>query len=101
MTIEQRKILMKAFTESQFGCCPLVWTCCNQSCNNRINHLHERELWIVYNGYVFSFEDLLQRDQSVSIHHRNILLLGAEMYKMRNNISCYIMNELFEQRNIL
>ena len=32
MTSECR-MLMKAFTESQFGC-PLVWMCCNRSCNN-------------------------------------------------------------------
>ena len=46
MTIERRRMLMKAFTESQFGYCPLAWMCCNRSCNNRINHLHERALKI-------------------------------------------------------
>ena len=80
---------MKAFTESQFGSCPLVWTCYNQSCNNRINHSHEKALRIAYNNNVSSFEDLLQRDQSVSIHHRNIRLLGTELHKTRNSISHY------------
>ena len=75
--------------------------CCNRSCNNRVNHLHERALRIVYNDNASPFEDLLQRDQSVSIHHRNIRLLGLELYKTRNNISSHITNELFEQRNII
>ena len=101
MTIERRRMLMKTFIESQFGYCTLVWMCCNRSCNNPINHLHERALRIVYNANVSSFEDLLQRDQSVSIHHRNIRLLGIELYKTRNNISSHIMKELFEQRNII
>ena len=101
MTVERRRMLMKAFIESQFGYCPLVWICCNRNCNNRINYLHERALKMVYNDNVSSFEDLLQRDQSVSIHHRNIRLLGKELYKTRNNISSHIMNELFEQRNII
>ena len=80
MTTERRRILMKAFIESQFGYRPLVWMCCNRICNNnRINHLHERVLKIVYNENILSFRDLLQRDQSVSIHHRNILLLGIEL----------------------
>ena len=48
-----------------------------------------------------SFEDLLQSDQSVRIHHRNIHSLGIELYKTRNNISSQIMNELFGQRNII
>ena len=41
------------------------------------------------------------RDQSVSIYHRNIRLLGIELHKNRNNISSHIMNKLFEQRNKL
>ena len=91
---------MKA-SESQFGYSPLVWMCCNQNCNNHINHLHERALRIVYNDNVSSFEDFLQRDQSVSIDNKNILLLGIELYKTKNNISNHILNELFEQWNIL
>ena len=92
---------MKPLLESQFGYCPLVWMCCNRNCNNRINHLHERALKIAYNDNVSSFEDLSKRDQSVSIYQRNILLLGIELYKTKNNIANHIMNELFEQRNIL
>ena len=84
-------MLMKVFAESQFGYCPLLWMCCNRSCNNRINHLHERALKIVF----------IQRDQPVNIHHRNIGLLGIELYKSRNNISSHIMKELFEQRYII
>ena len=101
MAIECRRILIKAFIESQFGYCPLVWMCCNQSCNTRINHLHERALRIAYNDNVSSFENLLQRDQSVSIHHTNIHLLGIELYITRKNTSNHIINELFEQRNTL
>ena len=56
-----------------------------------MNHLDEGALRIVYNDP--SFEDLLERDQSASIHHKNIRLLGIELYKTRNNISSHIMNE--------
>ena len=52
-------MLTKASIESQFGYCPLVWMCCNRSCNNRINHLHERALRFIYNDKASSFEDLL------------------------------------------
>ena len=95
MTIECRRILMKAFIESRFGYCPLVWMCCNRSSNNCINHLHERALGIVYNDNVSSFEDLLQWDQSV----RTVEVI--ELYKTKNNISSHIMNESFEQQNII
>ena len=53
MTIGRGRMLIKAFIEAQFGCCPLVWMCYNRSCNNnRLNHLHERALRIVYNENV-------------------------------------------------
>ena len=69
MTTERRRILKKALIESYFGYYPLVWMCCNRNFNNRINHLYERALRIVYNDNVSSFEDLLQRDQRVSKYH--------------------------------
>ena len=100
MASERRRLLVKVFIESQFGYCTLVWMRCNRSCNNRANHLHETTLRIVYNDNVSLFEDLLQRDQLVSIHHKNIRLLRIELHRTRNNISSHIMNELFEQRNI-
>ena len=69
---------------------------CNRSYNNRINHLHERALRIVHNGNVSSVTDSLKRGQLISIHHTNIRLLGIELYKTRNNISCHVRIELFE-----
>ena len=71
--------------------------CCDRSCNNRINHLNEKALRIVYNNNLSSFENLLPTDQSPSIHRRNIHLLWVELCKTRSNI----INELFKQLNIL
>ena len=61
----------------------------------------QKALRIVCNENVCSFKDLLQGDESVSIHHRSIRLLGIELCKTRNNISSPITSELFEQRNTL
>ena len=101
LTIKHRRIFMKKFIESQFDYCSLVLMCCNRSCNNCINHLHKRALRIVYNDNVSLFEDLLQRNQSVSARHKNICLLGIELYKARSDVSSLTMNELTEQKNIL
>ena len=40
--------------------------------NNRINKLHERALRLVYNDYESTFEDLLTKDGSFTLHHYNI-----------------------------
>ena len=46
------------------------------------------------------FEDLLQNNNFVSIHHKNIQLLDIELYKVKNNLSTYLMSEIFNRRNI-
>ena len=63
--------------------------------NNKINSLHERALRITYGDRSSSFEKLLKKDNSVSIHHRNIQALATEMFKVKNNIAPEIMKELF------
>ena len=47
MSIKLRRVLMKSFTESQFGYCPLIWMFHNRGVNNKINNSHERSLYIV------------------------------------------------------
>ena len=42
------RLILKAFIESQFGYCPLVWMFHSRTLNNRINRLHERALRLVY-----------------------------------------------------
>ena len=47
MTHDKLRLLLKAFIESQFGYCPLVWMFYSRTLNNRINRLHERALRLV------------------------------------------------------
>ena len=61
---------MKAFTESQFLYCPLIWMFRQRFSNTQIDHLHERALRIVYNDNESTSEDLLKKANSVSIHHK-------------------------------
>ena len=52
-------------------------------------------LRITYGDRSSSFQDLLKRNNSVSIHHRNIQALATDMFEGKNNIAPEIMNELF------
>ena len=40
--------------------------------NNKIKHLHERCLRLIYSDEKPSYENLLEKENSVSIHHKNI-----------------------------
>ena len=95
MSMSQRKLIMNAFISSQFNYCPLIWMCHSRSLNTKINRIHERALRIVYNDNISSFEDLLTKSGSVSIHHRNLQNIAIEVFKALNNISSVLMSELF------
>ena len=80
---------------AQFSYCPLIWMFHSRKPNNKINKLHERFLRIVYSDNTLSFEELLETDNSVSVHHRNIQVLATELYKIVNGLSPEIMKEVF------
>ena len=63
--------------------------------NNKINSLQERALRITYGDKSSSFQDLLRKDNSFSIHHRNIQTLATEMIKFKNSFAPEIRKELF------
>ena len=95
LPFHRRREILKSFIESQFSHCPLVWMFCSRKMNRKINHIHERALRLVYNEYDSTFEDLLIKDKSVCIHHRNIHQLAIEMYKVKHDLSPPFMKEIF------
>ena len=72
MGLSKRKFLINAFFTSQFSHCPLILMWHSRSINSKINMLHKICLRINYNHKQLSFTELLNKDNSVSIHIRNI-----------------------------
>ena len=93
---EKRRSLMKAFVISQFNYCPLIWMFHNRALNNRINKIHERALRLVYQNKNLSFSELLELDNAVTIHQRNLQVLVTEIFKVKNNLSPEIMKQVFD-----
>ena len=77
---DKLKIIMKTFIQSQFNYCPLICMFHNRTLNNKINRLHERALQIVYKNDKLTFQELLDMDNSITIHQKNLQRLATEMY---------------------
>ena len=95
LTLHQKRTLIKVFFESQFRYCSLTLIFHSRKSNNKINLLHKRALRMIYNDQISSFQELLDKDISFTVHHFNIQSLAIEMFKVINNISATIIGDLF------
>ena len=95
MDFNKKRLAVNVYFSSQFNYCPLIWMCHNRKYNNKIDRLHERCLRMIYNDKRSSFEDLLEKDNSVSIHHKKLQALATEMFKIYNKTSPEVMQEIF------
>ena len=76
-----------------------VWMLSERGLNNKINHLHEKALRIAYKDDVSDFKALLEKDNAVTIHVRNIQLLMTEIFKTQHSLNPTFMKEIFIPKN--
>ena len=96
MSLNKQRLLMKTLVESQFNYCPLIWMFQSRHLNNKINNVHKKALRIAYSDYKSTFQELLDKDASFSVHHRNIQTLAREIYKHIHGLSPAIIGEVFK-----
>ena len=85
---------MKSFITSQFS-----WMFHSRGTNGLINKIHDGALRCVYNDSSSTFEELLIKDNSVSIHHRNLQVLATEIFQAVNNLSAPILKNIFHVKS--
>ena len=95
---EKKKLVFNAVIKSHFSYCPLIWMFSSRRSNNLINRIHERSLTTVYDDTSSTFQELLQRNRSISIHHQNIQTLAMEVFKVVIKICPPIMKTFFDFR---
>ena len=95
MNFYQKKLIVNAFITSHFSYCPLIWMFHSRKLNNCINRIHERALRIIYDDYESSFRDLLNMDNSSTIHERNLKKLALEIFKVKNGYAPEMMKDIF------
>ena len=74
---------------------PLLWMLHSRCNNNKIKHLHKRSLRLIYCNKNSSYEELLEKDRSASIHHRDVQNSAIRMYKVKNELALMITANVF------
>ena len=104
MSTNQTQLLMRSFILSQFSYYPLIWMYHSRKMNNQVSKLHECPLRLVYNNKNPSFRELLEKDNSVTIHERNIQVLlteiMTEIFKFKDHSYDLRKNNCLERRVI-
>ena len=63
--------------------------------HNKINSIHERAVRITYQDHMSTFQEVLNKDNSFSVHHRNLPASATEMSKIHGGLSPDILREIF------
>ena len=59
---------MKTFVESQFNYSPIIWMFQSRCLNSKINKVHKKALRTVYSDYKSTFQELVDKEASFSVH---------------------------------
>ena len=81
LSVDKARMLANAFIDSQFNYAPLVWMFAGKTLLNRICKIHYGTLRVVYDDYNSSYDELLQLNNSPSIHQRHLRFLAIEVFK--------------------
>ena len=80
MGLGKKKLQVNSYFAAQLSYFPLVWISHSRSNSNKITHLHERCLRLIYSDKSSSYEGCLERDGSVFIHNKNIQALQLKLW---------------------
>ena len=100
LNFEEKKTLINSYFYSSFNYCPLVWMFSSAKSLNKVESLHKRALRFLYEDYVLSYQELLQKAGKDSMKVNRLRSLCIEIYKLINNINPTYMNEIFKLRKI-
>ena len=100
MDSKKIKLVMNTLILSHFSYCPLIWMFHDRKIENKINKIQERALRIAYRDNTSQFKELLEKDNSVSVHQKNLQLLVIEIYKTKNRLNLPFMIEMFGDKEV-
>ena len=99
LIIEKPKILGHAFIDMLFNYAPLIWMFCRKTFYSKIEKIHHRTLKVIY-GIDDSYNNLLLRRNSVSIHQRHLRFLATQIFKSISQINPEFIWSFFKQKKL-
>ena len=97
---QKAKLLFNSVILSNFSYCPLIWLFCSKGANNGINRTHKRGLRALHGDCESTFEELLDKKKSLTIHKKNLQRLMVDIYKTINHLNPAYKWEFFIKKDV-
>ena len=81
----ERKLIMQAFTLSNFDYCAMIWHFCSESNTAKIEKIQERALRLVLDDHISDYPILLGKAAIDPLKTKRIKTLATEIYKTTIN----------------
>ena len=94
------KGLLTSIAMSNLSYYPLIWMFCSKSANKEVNRTNKRALRVLFEDYDSSFQQLLEKDGSVTVHQRNEQNGMTEIYKTIYQINLAYMWDFFGEKDM-
>ena len=94
LTLEKSKLLYNNFINNHFNYASIIWMFCHKQDYFKVEKIHYKALQIVYNSNE-CYEELLIRNNEVSIHQKKSRTLATEIYKSLTNVNPDFMKSYF------
>ena len=101
LSVDKARMLANAFIDSQFNYVRLVWMFAGKTLRNRICKIHYGTIQVVYDDYNSSYDELLQLNNSPSIHQRHLRFLAIEVFKSIMHLNPQFMWSCSEEKQCL
>ena len=82
LNFESRKAVYHAFIMSTFNFCPLVWHFCSKTNTEKLERIHFRALKFIFQDFDTSYENLILRAGTTSLHLSRLRGLALETFKI-------------------
>ena len=82
-----RKAVYHAFIMSIFNFCPLIWHFCSKSNTEKLEKINYRVLQFVFQDYCSSYEELILKAGTTTLHLSRLRTLAIETFKIAYGLS--------------
>ena len=99
LTLETSKLLYNAFINDQFNYASIIWMFCRKEVYLEVDKIRYKTLKFVYNSNE-CYEELLIRDNEVSIHQKQLRTLASEIHKSLTDVNPDFKKSYFSTKEI-